>query len=102
MASQQNIKCVVVGDGAVGNLVQFLSITIVCLIAFFLGKTCLLIVYTANAFPGEYVPTVFDNYSTHVGVSFDFSSARLTFFTRSMTTEQNAQSLLVFGIQQDR
>ena len=78
----QAIKCVVVGDGAVGKflygVILILNIkvneypslfsSILSFQFLFSGKTCLLISYTTNAFPGEYIPTVFDNYSANVMV----------------------------------
>lgn len=54
----QTIKCVIVGDVAV-------------------GKACLPISYTTNAFPKEYIPNVFDNYCTQTSVDAQIISLNL-------------------------
>ena len=47
---ENNIKIVVVGDGAV-------------------GKTCLLLVYAKGEFPTDYIPTIFENYKAKVKIN---------------------------------
>ncbi|CAO1414447.1 unnamed protein product [Diamesa tonsa] len=49
VSNMRPLKITTVGDGMV-------------------GKTCLLITYTQNEFPQEYVPTVFDNHACNIFV----------------------------------
>ena len=68
------IKCVVLGDGAV-------------------GKTCLLMSYASNTFPTDYRPTVFDNYAVNVAAGGE--QYRLGLFdTAGQVSDMQAAALL--------
>ena len=69
------IKCVVVGDGAV-------------------GKTCMLISYASNKFPLDYVPTVFDNYAVNLVISGE--SYRLGLFDTAGQEEYDRLRTLAY------
>jgi GTPase SAR1 family protein len=51
----RTLNCVLLGDAGV-------------------GKSSLLIVYTINEFPGEFVPTIFENYQKNVSVGIEVIS----------------------------
>jgi len=54
----QSVKLIVVGDGTV-------------------GKTCLLLSYTSDSFPEDYVPTVFENIMTDVTINKEVVKVQL-------------------------
>ena len=73
VTGEATLKCVVVGDGAV-------------------GKTCLLISYAKKEFPQDYVPTVFDNYAVNVMINDEVYTLAL-FDTAGQADYDNVRSL---------
>eukprot|EP01101_Sappina_pedata_P012358 TRINITY_DN846_c0_g3_i1.p1 TRINITY_DN846_c0_g3~~TRINITY_DN846_c0_g3_i1.p1 ORF type:complete len:215 (+),score=31.68 TRINITY_DN846_c0_g3_i1:52-696(+) len=71
----QKVKCVLVGDGAV-------------------GKTCMLIAYTENRFPVGYVPNIYDIFT--IGVKVDGNHIDLSLWDTSAYVEYNRLSALSY------
>lgn len=79
-AAEHKVKCVLIGDGAV-------------------GKTSLVVSYTTNGYPAEYVPTAFDNFTGKKKMSSQRGPAMGTVlrtgFTHSRRLEKNYYIILV-------
>ena len=69
------IKCVVVGDGAV-------------------GKTSLIVSYAKNVFPPDYLPTVFENYIYNVNLEYKMKPIQIGLWD---TIGQGSQIFLILN-----
>ncbi|XP_040190536.1 rho-related GTP-binding protein RhoG-like [Rana temporaria] len=73
--TMETIKCVVVGDGAV-------------------GKTCLVVCYTTNSYPEEYIPTVIEPYNAQITV--DGKAVSLNLWNTAGQDEYRSLRALVY------
>lgn len=68
------------------------------------GKTCMLMSFSNNTFPQDYVPTVFDNYNTAIMVGDLHYNLGFVFSFHSSLPLSNTDSIpfKVFGIRPDK
>lgn len=75
-AAEHKVKCVLIGDGAV-------------------GKTSLVVSYTTNGYPAEYVPTAFDNFTGKKKMSAQRGPAMGTVLRTSFTHSRRLEKKLL-------